>query len=128
MEYYLYYFHSFYRALYFSNTSQLANEVFKDVSINDCKIPANEVESYYRNLFENPEGTNRKPSANEDRTASWTLMTAEEVDAAMKGIKFASALGVDRVSTRQIKAFDKVIIEPVIPYNMALQIGGQPNS
>ncbi|KAL7669718.1 hypothetical protein ACOME3_004666 [Neoechinorhynchus agilis] len=122
------------RALYFANTTQLANEIFRDVSLNDCKMSATEIDSHFRNLFELPRD---EPSAKDTCESSetsefvqspWSVVTADEIFSAMSGIKPCSSVGVDRINIRQIKAYDRLMVGPILIFNIALQVGSPPTA
>ncbi|KAL7667696.1 hypothetical protein ACOME3_010484 [Neoechinorhynchus agilis] len=80
------------KALYFNDTSRLANETFKGAQRKECSLNPNEVFQHYYALFQGP-SDNPATTIYEEQicTNAIPLMTHNEVDDAIKGIKPSSA-------------------------------------
>lgn len=119
------------QGLYFSDTSRLTAEVFKNVECKRCPLKPEETSRHYRNLFEGVEPTNSRPPGMRDMGECslhecWQSITALEVETALYCMKTASASGPDKITMRSIRAFDPLFLGMTMLFNLVIQQGGSP--
>ncbi|KAL7674251.1 hypothetical protein ACOME3_000530 [Neoechinorhynchus agilis] len=113
------------RALYFANTSRLASELLNGTNNASCNIPRVELESYFRGLFEKPD-EHEAADVHDCKNVLWNAVSVEEIEKCVNTMKAGTASGSDRVTIRELRAFDPKMIFLCILLNACIQVGRLP--